>query len=82
MCLLTTKDASNSVPPSMTTPGPGSLKWWPQDDVSPGDRAEIGTTRDQAWHAALTKLARGIAIAIDYGHQLGDRVPVVSPAER
>lgn len=47
--------------------------WWPQDDVAAGDRAEIGTTRDRAWHAALTKLVRGMAIAIDYGHQLGDR---------
>ena len=26
-------------------------KWWPQDDAAAGDRAEIGSTRDQAWRA-------------------------------
>ena len=50
------------------------LKWWPQTTSSPGDRAEIGLTRDNAWHGAVTKLARGLAIAIDYGHVFDQRV--------
>jgi len=49
--------------------------WWPQNDAAIGDRAEIGTTRDQAWHSAVSKLERGLAIAIDYGHLRSDRVP-------
>ena len=31
-------------------------------------RAEIGLSRDAAWHQAVAVLARGVAIAIDYAH--------------
>jgi SAM-dependent MidA family methyltransferase len=41
-------------------------RWWPGE---PGDRAEIGITRDEAWASVIERLAPGgIAIAIDYGH--------------
>lgn len=42
--------------------------WWPQ-----GRRVEVGLTRDQAWAAAVAKVHRGVAVAVDYGHVLGDR---------
>jgi hypothetical protein len=40
-----------------------------------GMRAEIGRTRDDAWAAAVGKLDRGLALAVDYGH-LRDGRPV------
>lgn len=48
-------------------------RWWPGE---PGDRAEIGRTRDEAWASVVDRLADGaVAIAIDYGHLRTDRPP-------
>jgi SAM-dependent MidA family methyltransferase len=41
--------------------------WWPAPDV-PGARAEIGLPRDDAWAAAVSTVARGIALTVDYAH--------------
>ncbi|SCG58359.1 SAM-dependent methyltransferase [Micromonospora coxensis] len=38
-------------------------------------RAEIGRTRDEAWAAAVGRIDRGLALAVDYGH-LRDQRPV------
>jgi SAM-dependent MidA family methyltransferase len=48
-------------------------QWWPL--AEPGDRAEIGSTRDAAWAGVLDRLDTGLAIAIDYGHVRGGRPP-------
>ena len=40
-------------------------QWWPLD--GPGDRAEIGRPRDEAWADAAARLGRGVAVAVDYG---------------
>lgn len=48
-------------------------KWWPLAD--PGDRAEIGLLRDEAWANVVSRLDDGVAIAIDYGHVLPERPP-------
>ena len=45
-----------------------SQRWWPQ-----GRRVEVGLTRDRAWAAAVAQVRRGLAVAVDYGHVLGDR---------
>ena len=42
--------------------------WWPQ-----GRRVEVGLSRDRAWAAAVARVTRGVAVAVDYGHVLGDR---------
>ncbi|MFG1621431.1 SAM-dependent methyltransferase [Kribbella sp. NPDC049227] len=48
--------------------------WWALHE--PGDRAEIGTTRDQAWADVLHRLTDGaVALAIDYGHLRAGRPP-------
>ncbi|MEV6285279.1 SAM-dependent methyltransferase [Kribbella sp. NPDC051770] len=47
--------------------------WWPL--AEPGDRAEIGTTRDSAWSGVLDRLDDGLAVAIDYGHLRSSRPP-------
>jgi SAM-dependent MidA family methyltransferase len=41
--------------------------------TTPGDRVEIGTTRDAAWQDLLARIGSGVAIAVDYGHTGGDR---------
>ncbi len=46
-------------------------RWWPLDRI--GDRAEVGRPRDVAWSAAVRRLRRGIAVAVDYGHRRNDR---------
>lgn len=51
-------------------------RWWPPPPEVPAEsvpvglapRAEIGLTRDTAWAAAVASLARGLAVAVDYGH--------------
>ncbi len=40
--------------------------WWPLTE--PGDRAEIGPARDEAWSDVVGRLDKGLAVAIDYGH--------------
>ena len=40
-------------------------RWWP---LAPGAVAEIGRTRDEAWHAAVSTVERGLAVCVDYGH--------------
>ena len=45
-----------------------AARWWPQ-----GRRVEVGLARDQAWAGAVGQVRRGLAVAVDYGHVLGDR---------
>ena len=47
--------------------------WWPLDHAHVGDRAEVGTTRDIAWQGAVSCLQRGLALGIDYCHDLASR---------
>lgn len=62
--------AGPGVPPSMAE---WLNRWWPLDTGSPGARAEVGTARDRAWSEVVGRVTRGIAIAVDYGHQVADR---------
>lgn len=48
-------------------------RWWPLS--RPGDRAEIGRTRDEAWARAVGSLSGGLAVAVDYAHVRGARPP-------
>lgn len=43
-------------------------RWWPR----PG-RVEIGWPRDAAWAAAVERVRRGCALAVDYGHHKSER---------
>jgi len=45
-----------------------TARWWPQ-----GRRVEVGLTRDRTWAAAVARVERGVAVAVDYGHVLGER---------
>jgi SAM-dependent MidA family methyltransferase len=46
--------------------------WWPLSEL--GARAEVGSGRDAAWAAAVARVRRGVAVAIDYSHTRADRV--------
>ncbi|QGZ49594.1 hypothetical protein GPZ77_15510 [Streptomyces sp. QHH-9511] len=48
-------------------------RWWPLRE--PGERAEIGRARDEAWSDAVAALEAGLAVAVDYGHVRGSRPP-------
>ena len=41
--------------------------------TTPGDRVEIGLSRDAAWAELLSRIASGVAVAVDYGHRAGAR---------
>jgi SAM-dependent MidA family methyltransferase len=51
-------------------PGPADLAWlrdwWPP--LTPGDRAEVGQARCEAWAGIVRRISRGVALAADYGH--------------
>ena len=49
--------------------------FWPIDRLEPGDRLEIGETRDTAWDDLLGRLVSGLAVAVDYGHTIDSRPP-------
>ncbi|MEU3843071.1 SAM-dependent methyltransferase [Streptomyces sp. NPDC028635] len=49
-------------------------RWWPLAG-EPGLRAEIGRPRDEAWSAAVGRVARGLAVAVDYAHTAAARPP-------
>ena len=48
-----------------------SRAWWPLH--APGDRAELGRTRCQAWAGVVRRISRGLAVAADYGHLCAGR---------
>lgn len=49
-----------------------AARWWPGPH-SPGDRVEIGRTRDTAFAGLLDRVGSGLVIAVDYGHRAGSR---------
>ncbi|QTE00043.1 SAM-dependent methyltransferase [Streptomyces cyanogenus] len=49
-------------------------RWWPLP-AEEGLRAEIGLPRDRAWAAAVDRVVRGLAVAVDYAHTLDTRPP-------
>ncbi|MFE0453008.1 SAM-dependent methyltransferase [Streptomyces sp. NPDC058914] len=49
-------------------------RWWPLPEEE-GLRAEIGLPRDLAWASAVSRVARGLAVAVDYAHTSGARPP-------
>jgi SAM-dependent MidA family methyltransferase len=47
--------------------------WW-----TTTRRVEVGLTRDAAWVEAVGRVARGLALAVDYGHTTADRRPTLT----
>lgn len=61
-----------SVPQALTA---WCERWWPLQGAAPGTRAEVGTTRDEAWADVAGRVTRGLALAVDYGHTAEARPP-------
>ncbi|NYG06533.1 SAM-dependent MidA family methyltransferase [Phycicoccus badiiscoriae] len=40
---------------------------------APGSRVEVGLPRDLAWAELVSRVDRGVLVAVDYGHRGGDR---------
>lgn len=61
-------------------------RWWPPggeqrphpDTAGPPHRVEVGAYRDLAWAAAVARVRRGLAVAVDYGHTCADRRPTLT----
>jgi SAM-dependent MidA family methyltransferase len=63
---------SGAAPPGHADPGAGA---GPGAGDAILERIEVGRSRDDAWAAAVSRIARGVALAIDYGHEAPDRPP-------
>jgi SAM-dependent MidA family methyltransferase len=50
-------------------------RWWPVDDAPPGQRAEVGWPRDDAWAGLVRAVHRGVLVAVDYFHVRDNRPP-------
>lgn len=50
-------------------------QWWPLEGAEPGDRAEVGRPRDEAWASAVASVSGGVAVAADYAHMRDMRPP-------
>lgn len=50
-----------------------AARWWPR-----AHRVEVGRPRDAAWAAAVRRVRRGLAVAVDYGHTAADRRPTLT----
>ncbi len=48
-------------------------RWWPLTE--PGQRAEVGAPRDEAWASICSRVDTGLVLAIDYGHLRDCRPP-------
>ncbi|WNF31277.1 SAM-dependent methyltransferase [Streptomyces sp. C11-1] len=69
-----TSDGTERLGPPVTGADAAWLeRWWPLS--APGERAEIGRPRDAAWAGAVSSLAAGLAVAVDYAHVRGGRPP-------
>ncbi len=54
-------------------------RWWPLDSAGPGDRVEVGLTRDAWWQGhvrLLERLGPGLLLAVDYAHDAAARPPL------
>ncbi|GAA3095643.1 SAM-dependent methyltransferase [Streptomyces echinatus] len=73
--VLVTEDGSERLGEPVTGEEAGWLaRWWPLP-AEEGLRAEIGLPRDRAWGAAVDRVVRGLAVAVDYAHTAGARPP-------
>lgn len=69
--VLVDRNGAESLGPAPTAEESAWLaRWW-----SSGARREIGLSRDRAWAGAVSRVRRGLAVAVDYAHTAGDRPP-------
>ncbi|WP_347351686.1 SAM-dependent methyltransferase [Intrasporangium sp.] len=58
--------------PKLTDPDAAwAASHWPTR--TPGERVEVGRTRDLAWAGLVSRVASGLLVAVDYGHLASER---------
>ncbi|MFH9088599.1 SAM-dependent methyltransferase [Streptomyces sp. NPDC017673] len=73
--VLVARDGSERLGEPVTgAPADWLARWWPLP-AEQGLRAEIGLPRDRAWASAVDRVARGLAVAVDYAHTVDARPP-------
>ncbi|MEV5170366.1 SAM-dependent methyltransferase [Streptomyces flaveolus] len=73
--VLVAEDGSERLGEPVTgAPADWLARWWPLP-AEEGLRAEIGLPRDRAWASAVSRVARGLAVAVDYAHTVDARPP-------
>ncbi|MEW2510607.1 SAM-dependent methyltransferase [Streptomyces sp. NPDC046870] len=73
--VLVAEDGSERLGQPVTgAPADWLARWWPLP-AEQGLRAEVGLPRDLAWASAVDRVARGLAVAVDYAHTVGTRPP-------
>ncbi len=58
-------------------PAPAELLAWADREWPGGGRVEVGLARDEAWAAAVARVRRGLALAVDYGTTRAHRRPTL-----
>lgn len=51
-------------------------RWWPLTE--PGQRAEVGLSRDRRWLEISRRVHSGLCVAVDYGHVRAHRPPAAT----
>lgn len=74
---LSSEWAATWWPPPPELSGRETARTRPGPDSSPY-RVEVGASRDLAWAAAVARVRRGLAVAVDYGHTAADRRPTLT----
>ncbi len=46
-------------------------RWWPVSE--PGQRAEVGRSREEWWVGVCSRIGSGVALVVDFGHTKGER---------
>lgn len=63
-------------------PGPADRawveQWWPVDGLEPGDRVEVGRSRDEFWNTLNRRPGTRAALCVDYAHTRDRRPPLGS----
>ncbi|MGW2708466.1 SAM-dependent methyltransferase [Streptomyces sp. NPDC001356] len=73
--VLVAEDGSERLGEPVTgAPADWLARWWPLP-AERGLRAEVGLPRDLAWASAVGRVARGLAVAVDYAHSVDTRPP-------
>ena len=70
--VLVDEEGNETLGPPVTGPDLAwALEHWPT--TTPGDRVEVGRSRDAAWADVVGRVRRGTVVAVDYGHTRGTR---------
>ena len=72
VCLVDPASGAETLGPALDeADGAWSRAHWPT--TTPGDRLEVGRSRDEAWADLVSRVESGTIVAVDYGHVASER---------